>query len=52
MYKMAGVKIILMKEGKILLQHRDKKAPLYPNFWGLCGGKMDEGETPEEAIVR
>lgn len=40
------------KEGRILLQHRDEKAPINPNCWGIFGGQMEEGETPEETVAR
>ncbi|MBD3208012.1 MAG: NUDIX domain-containing protein [Candidatus Nealsonbacteria bacterium] len=40
------------KEGKVLFQHRDSDAPSSPNCWGLFGGAMEEGETPEKGIKR
>ncbi len=48
-----GVSIILHGKGKILMQHRDNKETIaYPNYWGLFGGHVEEGEDPEYAIVR
>ncbi|HEV8052885.1 MAG TPA: NUDIX domain-containing protein [Parachlamydiaceae bacterium] len=48
-----GVGIILIHKDKFLLQHRDDKQGIpNPNKWGLVGGGVDEGETPEEAIKR
>ncbi|MDQ3077081.1 MAG: NUDIX domain-containing protein [bacterium] len=48
-----GVGIILIHKDKFLLQHRDDKQGISnPNKWGLVGGGVDEGETPEEAIKR
>jgi 8-oxo-dGTP diphosphatase len=46
--------VIVLKDeqGKILLQHRDEKAPRYPNCWGFFGGGIEEGETPEKALKR
>ena len=39
--------------GEILLQLRDDKPGIeYPNCWGTFGGQIEEGETPQEAIVR
>lgn len=38
--------------GAILLQLRDDKAPYYPNVWGLPGGEIEPGETPEEGAAR
>jgi 8-oxo-dGTP diphosphatase len=37
---------------EILLQHRTDDAPKYPGYWGLFGGGIEEGETPEEALAR
>jgi len=40
-------------EGKILFLLRDNKPTIpYPNQWDILGGIVEEGETPEEAIVR
>lgn len=44
--------IISNKDNEVLLQHRDNNAPTNPNKWGLWGGRIEEGETPLEAIVR
>jgi 8-oxo-dGTP diphosphatase len=45
--------LIENKEGKVLLQLRDDDPAIrYPNLWGTFGGQVEEGETPEEAIVR
>jgi 8-oxo-dGTP diphosphatase len=47
------VGIVLVNfEGKVLLQLRGKHDFLYPNYWTLPGGKVEEGESPELAIVR
>ncbi len=42
---------VLIHMGKILIQ---KRAPsgLMPNLWEFPGGKLREGETPEEALRR
>lgn len=34
------------------MQHRDNNAPYEPNMWGFFGGHIEEGETPEQAVVR
>jgi len=48
----AGI-ILRNKEGKFLFQHRDdKEGVLCRNMWGLFGGEVEEGETPEEGVVR
>ena len=45
--------IIENAENEILLQLRDDKPDLeYPNCWGTFGGQIEEGETPQEALVR
>lgn len=44
--------ILYNKDNKILLQHRDEGAVRLPGYWGLFGGGIEEGETPEEAIKR
>jgi 8-oxo-dGTP diphosphatase len=47
------VGIILVNPKKqVLLQLRDKNVILYPGHWTLPGGKVEKGETPEEAICR
>ena len=46
--------IILENDKKeILLYLRDNKPGIpFPNHWDLIGGHLEEGETPEQAIVR
>ena len=47
------VGIILVNPRKeVLLQLRDENVTLYPNHWTLPGGKVEEGETLEQAICR
>ena len=39
--------------GEILLYLRDEKPGLpFPGHWDLFGGHVEEGETPEQALVR
>lgn len=38
-------------EGKLLLLKRHPKK-LFGNMWGVPGGKLEEGETPEDGLVR
>ena len=40
---------VIVREGKLLLIHRRKKGAEY---WVLVGGKVEDGETVEEALVR
>ena len=40
-------------KGEILLYLRDNKPEIpFPDYWDLIGGHVEEGETPEEALVR
>ena len=40
-------------KGEFLLALRDDKAWIpFPNHWDLIGGHVEDGETPEEALVR
>jgi 8-oxo-dGTP diphosphatase len=44
---------ILPFEGKFLMQLRDNiPTILYPGLWGLFGGHIEAGETPELAVER
>jgi 8-oxo-dGTP diphosphatase len=39
--------------GEFLLYLRDNKPGIpFPDHWDLIGGHVEEGETPEEALVR
>jgi 8-oxo-dGTP diphosphatase len=51
---MTNVKIILINpRGEILLLHRDDIPNIeVPNKWSFVGGALEEGETPEEGVIR
>lgn len=52
MKQLAGA-LLYNTQGEVLLQHRDDKPNIaHPGLWSLFGGAIDEGETPEEAVVR
>jgi 8-oxo-dGTP diphosphatase len=40
-------------KGEFLLYLRDNKPGIpFPDYWDLIGGHVEQGETPEEALVR
>lgn len=44
---------ILYRDNRFLLQLRDNiPTILYPGYWGLFGGHIEPGETPEIAVKR
>jgi 8-oxo-dGTP diphosphatase len=47
-----AVLVLYDEHGRILLQHRTKDAPTFPDYWGLFGGGLEHGETPEQAVKR
>jgi 8-oxo-dGTP diphosphatase len=52
MKKIAAI-IFENDKGDILLYKRDNKPGIpFPRHWDLFGGHIEEGETPEEALVR
>jgi 8-oxo-dGTP pyrophosphatase MutT (NUDIX family) len=47
-----GCAMLVNAEGAVLLQERDEHAPIDPDRWGLSGGHLDPGETPEAGTYR
>lgn len=47
-----GAGIMLMKEGKILLGKRVEACGSAPSTWTMPGGKVEFGESLEEAVIR
>ena len=47
-----AVVFLVDPEGRILMQHRAPTAKISPNQWALPGGKIEAGETPDEAARR
>ena len=44
--------LLVDPSGAVLLQHRDEHAPASRNQWSLPGGRIEPGETPEQAARR
>lgn len=44
--------IIKNPKNEYLLQLRDDRAPTFKNCWTLFGGHVEEGERPDEALLR
>jgi 8-oxo-dGTP diphosphatase len=52
MKKIAAI-ILENDKGEFLLYLRDNKPDIpFPGYWDLIGGHLEEGETPEQALVR
>jgi len=43
---------LVIHEGKILLLKRDDYDKVSPGLWSFPGGKVEEGETLEDALIR
>jgi 8-oxo-dGTP diphosphatase len=53
MMKEIAAIILENEKGEFLLALRDNKPGIpFPNHWDLIGGHVEEGETPEEALIR
>jgi len=45
--------LLFDRDNKLLIYLRDNKPTIpFPNHWDLFGGIIEEGETPEETLVR
>ena len=45
--------VILHREGRVLLQHRDDRPDIrFPGAWAIFGGHVEKEETPEQAARR
>jgi 8-oxo-dGTP pyrophosphatase MutT (NUDIX family) len=44
-----AVVFLVDRRGRILMQHRTADARTSPNQWGMPGGRVEAGETPEAA---
>lgn len=44
--------LLVDRSGALLMQHRDGNTTISPNQWGVPGGQVEPGETPEAAVRR
>ncbi|KKR21152.1 MAG: NUDIX hydrolase [Parcubacteria group bacterium GW2011_GWE2_39_37] len=51
-HKLAVKGIIRRNDGKILIVKRSKNDDHLPGVWETVGGTVEEGATPEEALIR
>lgn len=52
-YYISVVGVVIINESdEILLQKRSRFKRTNPSKWGICGGKVDLGETPLDAGIR
>jgi 8-oxo-dGTP diphosphatase len=47
-----AVVLLVDRQGRILMQHRDSKARVSPNQWAFPGGRIEPGEEPVRAAHR
>ncbi|HZD41331.1 MAG TPA: NUDIX domain-containing protein [Terriglobales bacterium] len=51
--KQIAMVLLFDPHGRLLVYLRDDKPDIpFPNHWDFFGGHVEEGETPEEALVR
>jgi 8-oxo-dGTP diphosphatase len=51
--KQIAMVLLFDRRGRLLVYLRDDKPDIpFPNHWDFFGGHVEEGETPEEALVR
>jgi 8-oxo-dGTP diphosphatase len=47
-----SVVLLVDRQGRILMQHRDARAKVSPNQWAFPGGSIEPGEEPLHAAHR
>jgi uncharacterized protein len=47
-----SVSSVVLIGGKVMLLERPKTARSFPGKWSLCSGKIEKGESPEQAAAR
>ena len=48
----AAASILVDDAGRVLIAERPAHKPIMPGYWEFPGGKLEDGETPEEALRR
>jgi 8-oxo-dGTP diphosphatase len=46
------VAAVLVQGGRFLLGRRSPEREFYPNVWDMFGGHIEEGEQPQQTLVR
>ena len=47
-----AVTAIIVREDTVLLLKRSPDKEHLPGYWDPCSGRMESGETPEQAVIR
>jgi 8-oxo-dGTP diphosphatase len=51
--KQIAMVLLFDRHGRLLIYLRDDKPEIpFPNHWDFFGGHLEEGETPEQAMIR
>ena len=50
--RVGAVAVVFDKEGRVLIALRPKADRWMSEKWALIGGKLDDGETPMQAVIR
>jgi 8-oxo-dGTP diphosphatase len=51
--KKIAMLLLFDRRGRLLIYLRDNRPEIpFPNHWDFFGGHVEEGETPEQALVR
>jgi 8-oxo-dGTP diphosphatase len=51
--KQISMVLLFDRRNRLLIYLRDNKSDIpFPNHWDFFGGHLEEGETPEEALIR
>jgi 8-oxo-dGTP pyrophosphatase MutT (NUDIX family) len=51
-HKVQLVAALFVRDGRVLLCRRGPKRRWYPDSWDLVGGHVEQGEAPQDALVR